>query len=190
MQVLLNGNRILFKILYQHKKNIGLNVKADLGYMDFSNDFSGLGDASDASTITFGVRGDFTAYQNGAFSVVPHFGLRYTHIDTDAVTFNDAQTMNVFEAPIGVKFSGTFETTGWKLVPSYDFTIVPQFGDKEVEAFGTAGDVTILNGGLVNNVIGIEASKGNLTFGLNGVYGVGDHDRSNTQINANVRYNF
>ena len=176
--------------VYTAKDFSGLNVKADLGYMDFSNDFSGLGDASDASTITFGVRGDFTAYQNGAFSIAPHFGLRYTHIDTDAVAFNDAQTMNVFEAPIGVKFAGTFETTGWKVVPSYDFTIVPQFGDKEVEAFGTAGDITILNGGLVNNVFGIEASKGNLSFGLNGVYGVGAHDRSNTQINANVRYNF
>lgn len=176
--------------VYTAKDFSGLNVKADLGYMDFSNDFSGLGDASDASTVTFGVRGDFTAYQNGAFSIAPHFGLRYTHIDTDAVAFNDAQTMNVFEAPIGVKFAGTFETTGWKVVPSYDFTIVPQFGDKEVEAFGTAGDITILNGGLVNNVFGIEASKGNLSFGLNGVYGVGAHDRSNTQINANVRYNF
>ena len=176
--------------VYTAKDFSGLNVKADLGYMDFSNDFSGLGDASDASTVTFGVRGDFTAYQNGAFSIAPHFGLRYTHIDTDAVAFNDAQTMNVFEAPIGVKFAGTFETTGWKVVPSYDFTIVPQFGDKEVEAFGTVGDITILNGGLVNNVFGIEASKGNLSFGLNGVYGVGAHDRSNTQINANVRYNF
>ena len=176
--------------VYTAKDFDGLNVKADLGYMDFSNDFSGLGDASDASTVTFGVRGDYTAYQNGAFSVAPHFGLRYTHIDTDAVAFNDAQTMNVFEAPIGVKFAGTFETTGWKVVPSYDFTIVPQFGDKEVEAFGTTGDVTILNGGLVNNVIGVEASKGNLSFGLNGVYGVGAHDRANTQINANIRYNF
>ena len=176
--------------VYTAKDFDGLNVKADLGYMDFSNDFSGLGDASDASTVTFGVRGDYTAYQNGAFSVAPHFGLRYTHIDTDAVAFNDTQTMNVFEAPIGVKFAGTFETTGWKVVPSYDFTIVPQFGDKEVEAFGTTGDVTILNGGLVNNVIGVEASKGNLSFGLNGVYGVGAHDRANTQINANIRYNF
>ena len=136
--------------VYASKDFSGLNVKADLGYIDFSNDFSGLGDASDASTITFGVRGDFTAYQNGAFSIAPHFGLRYTRIDTDAVAFNDEQNMNVFEAPVGVKFAGTFETAGWKVVPSYDFTIVPQLGDKDVEAFGTAGDVTILSGGLYN----------------------------------------
>lgn len=176
--------------VYASKDFSGLNVKADLGYIDFSNDFTGLGDASDATTITFGVRGDFTAYQNGAFSVVPHMGLRYTRIDTDAVAFNDEQNMNVLEAPIGVKFAGTFETTGWKLVPSYDFTIVPQLGDKEVEAFGTAGDITILSGGLFNNVLGVEAVKDNMSFGLNASYGFGPDDRANTQINANFRYNF
>ena len=176
--------------VYASKDFSGLNVKADLGYIDFSNDFSGLGDASDASTITFGVRGDFTAYQNGAFSIAPHFGLRYTRIDTDAVAFNDEQTMNVLEAPVGVKFAGTFEATGWKLVPSYDFTIVPQLGDKDVEAFGTAGDVTILSGGLFNNVLGVEAVKGNMSFGLNASYGFGPDDRANTQVNASFGYRF
>ena len=176
--------------VYASKDFSGLNVKADLGYIDFSNDFTGLGDASDATTITFGVRGDFTAYQNGAFSVVPHMGLRFTRIDTDAVAFNDEQNMNVLEAPIGVKFAGTFEATGWKLVPSYDFTIVPQLGDKEVEAFGTAGDITILSGGLFNNVLGVEAVKDNMSFGLNASYGFGPDDRANTQINANFRYHF
>ena len=176
--------------VYASKDFSGLNVKADLGYIDFSNDFSGLGDASDASTITFGVRGDFTAYQNGAFSIAPHFGLRYTRIDTDAVAFNDEQNMNVFEAPIGVKFAGTFEATGWKVVPSYDFTIVPQLGDKDVEAFGTAGDITILSGGLFNNVLGVEAVNGNMSFGLNASYGFGPDDRANTQVNANFSYRF
>ena len=176
--------------VYASKDFSGLNVKADLGYIDFSNDFTGLGDASDATTITFGVRGDFTAYQNGAFSVVPHMGLRYTRIDTDATAFNDEQDMNVLEAPIGVKLAGTFEATGWKLVPSYDFTIVPQLGDKEVEAFGTAGDITILSGGLFNNVLGVEAVKDNMSFGLNASYGFGPDDRANTQVNANFRYHF
>lgn len=176
--------------VYASKDFSGLNVKADLGYIDFSNDFTGLGDASDATTITFGVRGDFTAYRNGAFSVVPHMGLRYTRIHTDAVAFNDEQNMNVLEAPIGVKFAGTFEATGWKLVPSYDFTIVPQLGDKEVEAFGTAGDITILSGGLFNNVLGVEAVKDNMSFGLNASYGFGPDDRANTQVNANFRYHF
>ena len=90
-------------------------------------------------------------------------GLRYTRIDTDAVAFNDEQNMNVLEAPIGVK---------------------------EVEAFGTAGDITILSGGLFNNVLGVEAVKDNMSFGLNASYGFGPDDRANTQVNANFRYHF
>lgn len=176
--------------LHASKDFSGLNVKADLGYLDFSNDFSGLGDASDASTITFGLRGDFTAYRNGAFSIAPHFGLRYTRIDTDATAFNDEQNMNVLEAPIGLKLAGTFEAGGWKLVPSYDFTIVPQLGDKEVQTFGSSGDVTILDGGLVKNVLGIEAANGNLSFGLNAVCGLGADDRTNTQFNVDLSYRF
>ena len=87
--------------VYASKDFSGLNVKADLGYIDFSNDFTGLGDASDATTITFGVRGDFTAYQNGAFSVVPHMGLRYTRIDTDAVAFNPKSRRKTPRNPVG-----------------------------------------------------------------------------------------
>ena len=41
-----------------------------------------------------------------------------------------------------------------------------------------------------NNVIGVEAVNGNLSFGLNASYGFGPDDRANTQVNANIRYNF
>lgn len=95
--------------LYAVKDFAGLNVKADLGYLDFSNDFKGTGDASDAASMTFGVRGDFTAYQSGVVTVAPHFGLRFTKIDTDAVAFNKGQDMNVLEAPIGVAVAAAFE---------------------------------------------------------------------------------
>ena len=48
----------------------------------------------------------------------------------------------------------------------------------------------ILNGGLYNNVLGVQAQKGNVSFGLHAAYGFGSNERSNTQVNANVRYNF
>ncbi|MDR3770609.1 MAG: autotransporter domain-containing protein [Sutterella sp.] len=176
--------------LYAVKDFAGLNVKADLGYLDFSNDFKGTGDASDATSMTFGVRGDFTAYQSGVVTVAPHFGLRFTKIDTDAVAFNKGQDMNVLEAPIGVAVAAAFEAQGWTFRPTADVTIVPQLGDKAVESFGSASEVTVLSGGLVNTTVGVTAEQGAFVFGLNAGYGFGPSDRANTNVNASVVYRF
>lgn len=176
--------------LYAAKDFAGLNVKADLGYLDFSNDFKGTGDASDAASITFGVRGDFTAYQSGVVTVAPHFGLRFTKIDTDAVAFNKGQDMNVLEAPIGVAVAAAFDAQGWTFRPTADVTIVPQLGDKSVESFGSASEVTVLSGGLVNTTVGVTAEQGAFVFGLNAGYGFGPSDRANTNVNASVVYRF
>lgn len=176
--------------LYAVKDFAGLNVKADLGYLDFSNDFKGTGDASDATSMTFGVRGDFTAYQSGVVTVAPHFGLRFTKIDTDAVAFNKGQDMNVLEAPIGVAVAAAFEAQGWTFRPTADVTIVPQLGDKSVESFGSASEVTVLSGGLVNTKVGVTAEQGAFVFGLNAGYGFGPSDRANTSVNASVVYRF
>lgn len=176
--------------LYAVKDFASLNVKADLGYLDFSNDFKGTGDASDATSMTFGVRGDFTAYQSGVVTVAPHFGLRFTKIDTDAVAFNKGQDMNVLEAPIGVAVAAAFDAQGWTFRPTADVTIVPQLGDKSVESFGSASEVTVLSGGLVNTKVGVTAEQGAFVFGLNAGYGFGPSDRANTSVNASVVYRF
>lgn len=176
--------------LYASKDYDGLNVKADLGYMSFDNDFSGLGDASDAKTITAGLRGDFAAYESDVFKVVPHIGVRYTRIETDAVAFNKGRDMNVFEAPIGVKVSGSMNAAGWNFAPAVDVTLVPQLGDKAVSTFASANDVAVLTSSLVNTTVGVSATKGAFTLGLGAGYGFGSDDRSNTQINAGLRYAF
>lgn len=176
--------------LYAAKDFAGLNVKADLGYLDFSNDFNGTGDASDAASMTLGVRGDFTAYQSGVVTVAPHFGLRFTKIDTDAVAFNKGQDMNVLEAPIGVAVAAAFEAQGWTFRPTADVTIVPRLGDNSVESFGSASEVTVLSGGLVNTTVGVTAEQGAFVFGLNAGYGFGPSDRANTNVNASVVYRF
>lgn len=176
--------------LYAQKDMAGLNWKADVGYMSFDNKLTGLGSVSDVDSYTVGLRGDFTAYQGQALRVKPHFGIRYIGLDSDAVAFNGEQDMDIIETPVGVTVDGQFTAAGWNVVPAADFSIVPQLGDKRVEAFGYADDVKILNSGLYNTTLGVAAQKDNLSFGMNYRYGFGNADRENHSLNLNVRYNF
>ena len=173
--------------LYTSKDFGGLDTKLDVGYMKFDNDFSGLGDAGDVDAWTVGLRGDFKAYQGEVMSITPHVGVRYSHFESDAVAFNDKTTLNVFETPVGVAFNGNFETAGWKIVPTLDFSIVPQLGDKDVDTF--AGNVDVIDN-LYNTTLGVAATYQNLTFGLDYRYGFGNEERSNNAVNLKVRYRF
>lgn len=175
--------------VYASKDLANVNVKADLGYMKFSNSLTGLGDASDASTFTVGLRGDVPVVQTDVFALVPHIGLRYTNIDTDAVAFNDAKKMNVFETPIGVKFMGFVDAGQWKLRPMFDFTIVPQLGDKSVDTF-SSNDVNVLSTSLYNSTLGVGADIGQFSMRLDATYGFGNEDRNNTQVNLQGVYRF
>lgn len=173
--------------LYTSKDFGGLDAKLDVGYMKFDNSFSGLGDAGDVDAWTVGLRGDFQAYQGEVMNITPHVGVRYSHFESDAVAFNDKTTLNVFETPVGVAFNGNFETAGWKIVPTLDFSIVPQLGDKDVDTF--AGNVDVIDN-LYNTTLGVAATYQNLTFGLDYRYGFGNEERSNNAVNLKVRYSF
>lgn len=166
-----------------------LHFKVDVGYLALSNDLSGLGDAADASTMTVGLRADYGAYDTGLLQMTPHFGLRYTHIRADDVAFNDGQSLNVVEMPIGVNFATRLESPQWVIRPNFDFTIVPQLGDKNVQTFANS-DVTVLSSGLYNATLGVAAEWGATTLGLQATYGFGAADRANTQVNLRAAYRF
>ena len=177
-------------------KNVGdtsLYVGADLSYLWFDNDIKGTvagvkaDDKVDGEVFTVDLRADWTAYA-GAFNVVPHAGVRYTSIDVDAFHGLDNGSVNVVELPIGVKVAGTFEpAAGWKLVPSVDFTVVPQVGDKEVSTL--VGDVDVIDN-LYNTTVGVEAVYGQYAFGLDAGYGFGSDDRQNATVKANFSYRY
>ena len=177
-------------------KNVGdtsLYVGADHSYLWFDNDIKGTvagvkaDDKVDGEVFTVGLRADWTAYA-GAFNVVPHAGVRYTSIDVDAFHGLDNGSVNVVELPIGVKVAGTFEpAAGWKLVPSVDFTVVPQVGDKEVSTL--VGDVDVIDN-LYNTTVGVEAVYGQYAFGLDAGYGFGSDDRQNATVKANFSYRY
>lgn len=173
--------------LYMSKDFAGFNALLDFGYMKFNNDFSGLGDAGDVDAMTVGLRGDFKAYTGEVLSIVPHIGLRYTHLESDEVAFNDETSLDIVEAPIGVAFKGNFEVQGWNIVPALDLSIVPQLADKDVDTF--SGTVDVIDN-LYNTTLGIAATYRNLTFGLDYRYGFGSEDRDNNSVNLKVRYSF
>lgn len=179
--------------VYTGKDIAGLYFSADASYLAFDNDIKGsvagasADESIDSSVFTVGVRADMTVYDK-AFKVVPHVGVRYTKIDVDDYRGLEADSMNVFETPVGVKVAGAFEpAAGWKLTPSFDFTIVPQLGDKEVNTL--IGDVDVLDN-VYNTTLGVNASYGNFTFGLSYRYGFGTDERSNNAFQARAAYAF
>lgn len=169
-----------------------LYVGLDLSYLWIDNDVKGTvagvkaDESLDSTAFSVGLTADWTAYE-GAFSIVPHAGIRYTAIDVDDYRGLASESVNVLELPVGVKFTGSFETAGWTFVPALDFTVVPQIGDTEVDT--VVGAVDVIDN-TYNTTIGFEAKNGNIAFGLNAGYGFGNEDRKNATVNANVRYSF
>ena len=170
-----------------------LRISGNLSYLMFENDIKGsvagasADETLDGKAFTAGLRADWTAYE-GAFTVAPHAGLRYTFLEMDDYRDLEIGDMNVVEMPFGVKVSGAFEpAAGWTLQPSVDFTVVPQLGDKDVDT--VLGSVDVIDN-LYNTELGVEAATGNFSFGLSYKYGFGKEDRKNQSLNLNARYMF
>ena len=184
--------------LYAAQQFGKFNVQADLGYNVVKNDltaktaFGNFTEDADADVFTFGLGTEFYA-QAGSVNVVPHAGIRMTRIDMDDSRFGvDYDTMTLWQMPIGVAFSGTFETTGWKLAPMVDLSVVPAFGDKDAEfSIGTDADnCRVVDSNPVQATLGIAAQKDAWTFGLNYRMTAGSDDRMNNSFNASARYTF
>ena len=129
----------------------------------------------------------------GALNIVPHAGIRLSRIDMDDSKFGaDYDTMTVYQMPLGVAFSGTFDTNGWKVAPMVDLSVVPTFGDKDVKYtfVGASDSNRVFDSNPIRATIGVEAQKDAWTFGLNYGLTAGSNDRLNNAFNANLRYSF
>ena len=181
------------------------NLAADLGYMKGSNDVSvnayNIGDFSaDTDAFTLGLRGDVLV-DAGSFKVVPHAGLRFTHLTTD--DFESAYTtkidsMNIFQMPVGVTVTGNVEAAGWYVAPLLDLSVVPAFGDTDADmtlgingvAATSALSTQVIDSNLFQMKLGVSAQKDAFTFGLNYKLGAGSDNRVNNTFNATVGYAF
>ena len=169
-------------------------VSADLTYLSLDNDITGsvagasVEESIDSSVISVGLRADWKAYESAAFEIVPHAGIRYAQIDVDDYREFDGESLDVLEMPVGVAFNGKFESAGMTFVPTLDFTVVPQIGDKDVKTFD--GDTLDVLNNTYNATLGLNAAYGDFTFGVAAKYGFGNDDRSNVGVNVKASYNF
>ena len=176
-----------------------MNGKFDLGYISTSNDLSAntiLGrfdESLDADIFTFGLGAEYLA-SVGSLNVVPHAGIRWSRIDMDDSSFGaNYDTMNLFQMPMGVTFSGTFDMTGWKVAPMVDISVVPAFGDKDaVSSFaGGIEDTTrVVDTNPIQMTLGVNAQVDAWTFGVNYGLTAGGDERLNNSFNLNARYTF
>ena len=123
---------------YASRQFGSFNTKLDLGYLVTKNDlktassyFGATSEKLDAKVFTVGLGAEFLA-SAGAVNVVPHAGIRLTTIDMDESNFGaDYDKMTVYQLPLGVTFSGSFDAAGWQVAPQFDLSVVPTFGDKD-----------------------------------------------------------
>ena len=185
---------------YASRQFGSFNTKLDLGYLVTKNDlktassyFGATSEKLDAKVFTVGLSAEFLA-SAGAVNVVPHAGIRLTTIDMDESNFGaDYDKMTVYQLPLGVTFSGSFDAAGWQVAPQFDLSVVPTFGDKDAVATyaGNVKDTTrVVDTNPVQATLGVSAQNGAWTFGLNYGLTAGGDDRMNNSLNANVRYTF
>lgn len=189
-------------------QNDDTNVIFDAGYSKTSNDIKGSVDIdSDTKVLTLGVKGEKLINNGHGTSYVPYAGLRYLNVDSGsyngtiggAVAANySTDKANIWMLPIGIGVHHeTVTADGWKLRPTADIAYVWTLGDKN-----TAMDITvpgvnatdrlgydIMDSGFFVGKLGLEAEKGDWTYGLGYACQKGSHAQ-NSKFMLNVTYSF
>ena len=188
--------------LYGSHRLGDFNGKVDFGYMHTKSDLSAtalsvkVGDEVAADAWTVGIGAEYL-FNMGSFDIVPHVGIRWTRLDVDGYTGafkTEDDTMDVFTAPIGVAFAGSFNAGGWKLAPTLDLSIVPNFGDDEATSTVRWNNIKdevktqVVDDAPFRASLGLNAQTGDWTIGAAYDLGVGGDDRLDNMFTVKARY--
>lgn len=189
-------------------QNGDTNLIFDVGYSKTSSDVKGVIKAEpDTQVISMGIKGEKVISNGHGTSYVPYAGLRYMNIDTDSYNGSiDGKTAahystdkaDLWLLPVGISISHESVTAGgWKVRPPADIAYVWTLGDKN-----TAMDITvpgvnatdrlgydIMDSGFFVGKLGLEAEKGDWTYGLGYACQKGSHAQ-NSKFMLNVTYSF
>ena len=189
-------------------QNGDTNLIFDVGYSKTSSDVKGVIKAEpDTQVISMGIKGEKLISNGHGTSYEPYAGLRYMNIDTDSYNGSiDGKTAahystdkaDLWLLPVGISISHESVTaSGWKVRPTADIAYVWTLGDKN-----TAMDITvpgvnatdrlgydIMDSGFFVGKLGLEAEKGDWTYGLGYACQKGSHAQ-NSKFMLNVTYSF
>ena len=154
-----------------------------------------------------GIKGEKLISNGHGTSYVPYAGLRYMNIDTDSYNGSiDGKTAahystdkaDLWFLPVGISISHESVTAGgWKVRPTADIAYVWTLGDKNIAMDITVPGVNatdrlgydIMDSGFFVGKLGLEAEKGDWTYGLGYACQKGSHAQ-NSKFMLNVTYSF
>ena len=152
------------------------------------------------TSFSIGVKAE-KLIQNGPVQIVPYAGARFLTIDTDEYTSSagsvyNPERQNIWLIPVGVSLrqENVYEN-GWKVTPKADLSYIWALGDTDSSMTVTTGAAsdpiayTVMDDGSFLGTVGVEAEKGNWTYGLSYSYQKGEYQRSDKWF-VDVRYSF
>lgn len=182
--------------LYGAKDFGAAKVVAEASYLWTENDITAsqtaLNQSVDANVWSVGIRGQH-AFKAGAFTFTPSVGVRYSHLETDAMTIGavnvEKQKQDLIQVPLTLRVTaGETNAAGWQLAPFFKVAYVPTFGDKEIEVLSHETDVIDTNP--VQSAFGLRAQNGNLLLNADFTVGGGKDGTSSFGGKIGVKYAF
>lgn len=191
--------------LYGRVEQGPMTYLGDISYLHGSNDLkqhnsgSTITGSTDSDAYSIGVRAE-RGIGLGMGTLTPFAGLRYAHLGTDAYTDSigvrhDSDDANVWMFPLGLRYSADIKNGTWTIRPMAEASYVWTFGDRDGTdkvSLGGASDAfgfDIADAGSWYGRLGVQAAKGNFTYGVACQYQHGTSVQSNTWTAA-VRYHF
>ena len=195
--------------LYQNWNQDRWNLTGDVSLTQTSNDVDqkqpGWMEAGnklkanvDGMLFSAGVRGEYLI-ETDVLDIIPHAGVRYNQLTTEAfdtkngqderVFHTDKGTQNIWQFPVGVKVAKTFALdSGWKMSTQADAGVVAVTGDREsqntLRTVGISGSDTIraeiMDDTAFNGQLGVKMQKGTMTFGVGYNVNASQHDTNQT----------
>ena len=195
--------------LYQNWNQDRWNLTGDVSLTQTSNDVdqkqpgwmetgNKLKANVDGMLFSAGVRGEYLI-ETDVLDIIPHAGVRYNQLTTEAfdtkngqderVFHTDKGTQNIWQFPVGVKVAKTFALdSGWKMSTQADAGVVAVTGDREsqntLRTVGISGSDTIraeiMDDTAFNGQLGVKIQKGTMTFGVGYNVNASQHDTNQT----------